>query len=219
MLVSYIVAVDRNGLLGDDRGMPWHLPGDLKRFRSLTMGKPLIMGRKTHELIGRVLPGRDNIVITRQPSYLAPGCLVVHSLAEALRVGAWQLEPATGGEIMIIGGGQIYREAIHLWDKLYLTVVEGNFSGTAFFPLDDLFRQGGCLLHEEAVPVDEHNPHPHTFYVIKRDRSADRELAPALPDSRIRELGTQKQLPVDLSVMFPRCPDKETKEPWSNERT
>src|SRR5437667_2376114 len=106
MLVSLIAAMDCRGLIGDETGLPWHLPKDLRRFRALTMGKPIIMGRKTFELIGKPLPGRFNIVLTKKPEYSPPGCRVARTFQEALSVAEDYLASTGGDEVMIIGGGK-----------------------------------------------------------------------------------------------------------------
>src|SRR5690242_15834273 len=124
MLVSIIAALDRRGLIGAEAGLPWHLPGDLRRFRTITWGKPIIMGRTTFELIGKPLPGRVNIVLSRSPVYSPPGCRVARTLQEALSLAEDCLAASGGNEVMIIGGGKVYAEAIERWDRLYLTVVE-----------------------------------------------------------------------------------------------
>lgn len=130
--ISIIVAIaGEKRVIGKAGGMPWHIPEELKRFKSITMGHPIIMGRKTHESIGRVLPGRTNIVISRGPSYVAKGTIVAHSLEEALRLA--QDQPGND-EVFVIGGGEIYKQAISITDKLYLTVVEGNPEADTFFP-------------------------------------------------------------------------------------
>lgn len=126
--ISLIAAIaSGNRALGKDNKLIYQIPEDLKRFRELTGGHAIIMGRKTYESIGRPLPNRTNIVITRDPNFSADGVQVVHSLGEALQL-------AQGGEVFIIGGGQIYQEAINLADKLYLTVVEGNPEADTYFP-------------------------------------------------------------------------------------
>src|SRR5579862_6435572 len=112
MRVSLIVAMDRNRLIGNETGMPWHLPVDLKRFRRLTTGKPVIMGRKTFEHIGRPLPDRINIVISRQQNYLVPGCIVLHSLDEALLTAKSALPQLGADEIIVIGGGEVFQQAL-----------------------------------------------------------------------------------------------------------
>src|SRR3990167_10858678 len=126
--VSIIVAVaGEKRVIGKKGSLPWYIPQELKRFKEITMGHPIIMGRKTHESIGRVLPGRTNIIITREPNYQAEGCIVVHSLEEALR----QVQDE---EVFVIGGGEIYKQALPLADKLYLTYIDKEIEGDTFFP-------------------------------------------------------------------------------------
>lgn len=123
--------MDANKLIGADGGMPWHIPSELQYFKSVTMGKPLIMGRKTYESIGRPLPGRTNIVVTSQSDYAPEGVVVVHSLEEALAEAKLHL----GGEqeVMIIGGAAICREAMPLTKRIYLTELEQTFTGDTWF--------------------------------------------------------------------------------------
>ncbi len=123
-----IVAMDRNRLIGADNSLPWRLPEDLRYFKQVTMGKPIVMGRLTHESIGRALPGRQNIVVTRDKGYQAAGCEVTTSLAQALELCG------DAPEVMIIGGGQIYAEAMPLADRLYLTFIDAELSGDRYFP-------------------------------------------------------------------------------------
>jgi dihydrofolate reductase len=127
-LLSFVVAMDRNRLIGRDNALPWHLPPDLKRFKALTLGKPVIMGRKTHESIGRPLPGRRNIVISRNASYAAAGCEVVTGLQQAITI------TADAEEAMIIGGVTIYESAMPLVQRIHLTLIEAEFTGDAWFP-------------------------------------------------------------------------------------
>ena len=127
MRISLIVAMGENRVIGANNQMPWHLSADLKRFRQITMGKPMLMGRKTHESIGRPLPGRKNIVLTANPDYQAAGCVVVHSLDEAL-------QEADAEELMVIGGAALYRECLPLAERLYLTLIHREFAGDTFFP-------------------------------------------------------------------------------------
>ncbi len=130
--ISIIVAVaGEKRVIGKKGGMPWYIPAELKRFKEITMGHPIIMGRKTHESIGKALPGRTNIVITHDLSYEASGTIVVHSLDEAIRFAQGKLGDE---EVFIIGGGQIYQEAINLADKLYLTYVDREIEGDVTFP-------------------------------------------------------------------------------------
>jgi dihydrofolate reductase len=126
--LTLIAALARNRAIGRDNAMPWRLPEDLRRFKRLTLGHAVIMGRKTFESIGSPLPGRDNIVITRSPDWSPPGCAVVHSLDAALA------SVESRGEAFVIGGAQIYALAMPLAQRLYLTEIERDFDGDAFFP-------------------------------------------------------------------------------------
>lgn len=130
--ISIIVAVaGKKRVIGKKGGLPWYIPQELKRFKEITMGHPIIMGRKTHESIGRSLKGRTNIVITHKPQYASPGCIIVHSLDEALRRAAL----AQGSdEIFVIGGGEIYKQALPKASKLYLTYIDKEIEGDVFFP-------------------------------------------------------------------------------------
>ncbi|GEK34173.1 dihydrofolate reductase [Kurthia sibirica] len=128
-MISLIVAHDKNRVIGLNNQMPWHLPGDLAYFKRMTMGKPIIMGRNTFESIGRPLPGRKNIIITRNKNYEAQGASVVHSLTEAI-----DLAQNEHDEIMIIGGQQIFTEALPLADRLYVTLIDHEFEGDTYFP-------------------------------------------------------------------------------------
>lgn len=136
--ISIIVALSENRVIGRDNRLPWHIPDDLKRFKRLTTGHAIIMGRKTYESIGRPLPQRTNIIITRDKTFSVEGCVVVHSLDEAVRF-AQKLE-GPEGEIFIIGGGQIFEQALPLVDRLYLTVVRGTHEGDVFFPDYSAFK-------------------------------------------------------------------------------
>lgn len=128
MIISLIAAMARNRVIGKDNRLPWNLPADMKRFRELTLGKPVIMGRKTFESIGRPLPKRKNIIITRDKNYRAEGCIVVHSAKDALKAAE------ESNEVMIIGGEQIFSEFMPLADRMYLTFIEEGFEGDAYFP-------------------------------------------------------------------------------------
>lgn len=134
-VLSLLVAVARNGVIGRDNGLPWHLPEDLKRFKALTLGHPVIMGRKTFESIlaslGKPLPGRENIVVTRSRSYAAPGCRVVHSLGEAVSACAG------ADEAFVIGGAEIFALALPLAQRLYATEIDADVEGDAAFPAYD----------------------------------------------------------------------------------
>lgn len=126
--VNIVVAMADNGVIGRDGGLPWHLPGDLRRFREVTMGHPLVMGRRTHESIGRVLPGRLNIVISRDPSCAAAGCVVVPTLEAALAAAG------DAREIMVVGGAAVYAAALPLAARLFITEVHATVDGDVRFP-------------------------------------------------------------------------------------
>jgi dihydrofolate reductase len=127
-MLSLIAALARNRTVGIENRLPWHLPEDLKYFKATTSGHPIIMGRKTFDSIGRPLPGRHNIVVTRDPSWHREGVTTVHSIAEAIAAADTQ------GEIFLIGGATLYAEALPLADRLYLTEIDADFEGDAWFP-------------------------------------------------------------------------------------
>jgi dihydrofolate reductase len=157
--ISLIVAMGENRVIGVDNRMPWHLPADLKRFRQITWGKPVVMGRKTHESIGRPLPGRKNIVLTSDRNYAAPGCTVVHSLQDALR-------EADAGEVMVIGGSSLYRALLPQADRLYLTLIHREFPGDTFFPEFDwsAWREAA----REDVGEDPDSGLRYSFLLLER---------------------------------------------------
>jgi len=159
MIVSILVAVSRNGVIGRDNQLLWRLPDDLKRFKQLTLGNPIIMGRKTFESIGKPLPGRTSIIITRKPDYTAKGTLVVHSLEEAIAIA----QKHHSEEAFIIGGGEIYRQAQEkdLVHRLYLTRVLSDSEGDTFFEILD--EEKWQLTSEEFHPADERHPVAFSF--------------------------------------------------------
>lgn len=140
MRVSLIVAMAANRTIGLDGGMPWHLPGDLKFFKRTTMGHPVVMGRKTYQAIGGALPGRANIVVTRNKKFTAADADVVHDLPAALRKAKALAEIGGMGEIFVIGGADIYAQALDRADRIYMTEVEGDFPGDTLFPEFDRRR-------------------------------------------------------------------------------
>jgi dihydrofolate reductase len=148
--ITIIAAMARNRAIGIDGKMPWHLPGELEHFKQATMGKPIIMGRKTWQSIGRVLPGRQNIVVTRNRSYQADGCVVASSLEEAI-------ERAAGEEVMIIGGGELYRRALEFSDCLILTRVDCVPEADTWFP--EWCSQDWRQVSSRREPANESNPH------------------------------------------------------------
>ncbi len=158
--LSLIVARARNGVIGRENRLPWHLPVDLQRFKRLTMGKPMVMGRRTWESLPGRLPGRRHIVVSRNPDCVGTGVEVVPSLEAAItRAGAVP-------EVMVIGGARLYAAALPLADRIYLTEVEADVAGDAFFPALD-FSQWRVVSQERA-PADERNPHACTFLVLDR---------------------------------------------------
>jgi dihydrofolate reductase len=153
--ISAIAALDENHVIGRADGrLPWRIPEDSRRFRKLTMGHPVIMGRRTYESIGKPLDGRANIIITRDVSYEAPGCLVVHSLDAAITLARIHDDQ----EIFIGGGEQIYKAALPLCDRLYLTLVDGHFEGTAKFPHYSQFQ--------ELVEKTAHDDGTHRYIFV-----------------------------------------------------
>ncbi len=135
--LSLIVAVAKNGVIGAGNQIPWRLSTDMKRFKSITMGKPVIMGRKTYESIGKPLPGRHNIVVSRDRNFSPDGVDVVPSFEAALATAREALDLNDSEEIMVIGGGEIYRIAIELADRLYMTLVDAEPEGDTYFPTID----------------------------------------------------------------------------------
>lgn len=159
MSISIIVAMAQNRIIGVNNSLPWHLPGDMKWFRRHTLGKSVVMGRKTYESIGKPLPDRSNIVVTRNPEYTAPGCTVVTSIDAAL-------EAAGEGEVMIMGGADLYRQMLPRADRLYLTLVHTEIEGDAFFPEID-WDQWREEERQDCVH-DERNPYDYSFLVLSR---------------------------------------------------
>lgn len=162
MVVSLIVAMAHDRVIGQGGKTPWRLSADLQRFRRLTMGKPVIMGRKTHESIGKVLDGRLNIVLTRNLEYAAPGCRVVHSADEALKAAAG------APEAIVIGGAEVYALFLPLADRMYLTCVQTRAPGDAFFP--PWIRDEWVERYREDHGADAANPSPHRFSILERWR-------------------------------------------------
>lgn len=159
MVVSAIVAASRNNVIGNKGTLPWDLPDEMAYFREVTRGHPVIMGRVTHESIGRALPGRQNIVISSQRGYKAEGCEVVHSLEEALAA-------AKGvSEVFIIGGSQIYQAATPKLDRIYLTRIDADIDGDKFFKLDELAWH---LVSSRHHPADDKHAFAFDMQVWER---------------------------------------------------
>ena len=160
-LISMVVAATENDVIGRDNGMPWHLPDDLKYFKARTMGKPMLMGRKTFESIGKPLPGRTSLVMTRDPNWRAPeGVVVVRSLDEAL---AWSVNVP---ELCAVGGAEIFRLAWPLAQRLFLTRIHATIAGDTFFPKPDPgeWREVDRVEH----PADERHAYPMSFITLDR---------------------------------------------------
>lgn len=163
-----------NRVIGRDQGLPWRLPADMRHFVALTRSKPIIMGRRCHEAIGRALPGRQNIVLSRNRTFRAPGCAVVHSLDSAL--AATSRVP----EIMIIGGEQVYRLFLAQADCIYLTLVHAPIDGDTFFPQLDMakWREAG----RQQRPADADNAYAITFLTLRKRESGHDGTKAALAD-------------------------------------
>ena len=175
MLVSLIVAMGRDRVIGTATGLPWHLPRDLKQFRALTTGKPIVLGRKTLEHVGRPLPQRANIVLTHRTDFAQQGILVAHSVEEALAVAEREAKLLGTDEVVVIGGGEVYAAFLPFAQRLYVTVVDGEFEGTTFFPVDRIEWSKFAVTATVHHPADAKNPHPHTFWQL--DRAASGTLA------------------------------------------
>ncbi len=147
-------------MIGHEGDLPWHLSADLKRFKAMTMGKPLIMGRKTHESIGRPLPGRKNIVLSQSQEFKAEGCTVVHSLEEAL-LAAGEVD-----EVMIMGGSGIYDQSLDRANRLYITKVHAEVSGDVYFPEFDIGEW--VEIEREDHSADDKNDFDYSFVVMER---------------------------------------------------
>lgn len=161
MIISLVVAVGKNGEIGNKGHLLWRLPGDLKKFKEITMGHHMIMGRKTFESIGKALPGRTTVIITRNPKYQKENCLTVTSLESALE----SVEKAGEQEAMIVGGGEIYKQSLPLAHKIYLTEVEFAGEADTFFP--ELDKSDWSLVASEDHPTSVDSP-AWTFKVLKR---------------------------------------------------
>lgn len=162
MIISIIAAMGANGVIGKDNQIPWRLPVDLRYFRKMTLGKAIIMGRKTYESLGRPLDGRQNIVVTRDKAYVAAGCRVVYSITEALEV-------ALGDEVMIIGGAQLYEQLLPWADRLYLTKIEAEFEGDRHFPAINTDK----WFEVSRLTYEPNESFPYRFHFIIMERLAE----------------------------------------------
>ena len=156
-MIKIIVAISKNRVIGDSNKLIWHLPADLKRFKEVTGGHPIVMGRKTYESIGRPLPNRRNIIITRDENYEVDGCEVVNSIEEALLL--------TNSDCFIIGGGEIYKQTLHIADQIYLTQVDEDFDGDTTFPE---LPPSWYVSNKEDFESDEKNPYKYSFILYEK---------------------------------------------------
>ena len=160
MQLSIIVAMDRNRVIGRGGVLPWHISSDLKNFKKITMGKPILMGRKTHDSIGKPLPGRENIILTNNKKYSAEGCTVKNTLDEVYSYCEEQLE------LVVMGGAILYSQTLDKADKLYITEVNASVNGDTFFPeyKSSQWRE----ISRESFNADENNEFDYSFTVLER---------------------------------------------------
>lgn len=159
--LSAVVALSENRVIGRDNQLPWRLPADLKHFKKLTLGHPIIMGRKTYVSIGKPLPQRTNIVLTQEKQFQAPGCIVIHSLDEAIKKGA-----ECDSDIFIIGGAQLYRQSLPLLQFIYMTIIHQHIEGDTFFP--ELQLNEWKEIAREDHSADSDNPLDYSFVTLER---------------------------------------------------
>lgn len=169
ILLSAMVAVSENQVIGVDNGLPWRLSNDLQWFKKVTMGKPIIMGRKTFKSLPGMLPGRPHIVITRDLDFSVKGAIIAHSLEDALSVGRDAAHRTGAHEMVIIGGAEIYRQALEKLDMIYLTRVHATVTGDSFFPALD--PRDWTELSREFHEKSEKNMFDHSFIRLGRKRS------------------------------------------------
>jgi len=162
MKISLVVAMSKNRVIGKDGDIPWKLSDDQKNFRKITMDHPIIMGRKTHESIGRPLDGRLNIILTRDQNYKAQDCTVVHTLDEAIKTSG-DVE-----EVFIIGGEAIYEMCLPQTDRIYLSKVQVNIDGDTFFPELDM-NDWTIIQQESHLETDDKHTYPYNYYILERN--------------------------------------------------
>tara|TARA_Y100000748_G_scaffold151261_1_gene126492 strand:- start:4108 stop:4617 length:510 start_codon:yes stop_codon:yes gene_type:complete len=163
--LALIAAMARNRVIGRDNAMPWHLPEDLRYFKATTLGKPIVMGRKTFDSLGRPLPGRTNIVVSRQPDLRLEGAQVFASIDAALDAARQQAQADGVGEVMVIGGDNLYRQTLERAERIYLTRIESEPEGDAWFPAFD--EQAWAVVSERAVAAGDGYP-AHVYQVLER---------------------------------------------------
>jgi dihydrofolate reductase len=169
MIISAIVAAAKNGVIGHHNSIPWYLPEDFKFFKKTTLNHHVIMGRKCYESIGKPLPNRVNIIVTRDPFYIVNGCITVHAIEEGLQYALDQGET----EVFIIGGGEIYSQSKQYWDRVYLTEVDLEPEGDVFFP--DLPAEEWLEVSRDNRAADDKNAHPYSFVRYERVVSEEEE--------------------------------------------
>lgn len=162
-MISCIAALTPDLVIGQNNALPWHLPADLRHFKTISLGKPIVMGRKTWESIGRPLPGRRNIVLSRDPGFAPAGCEVFRALQQVIDLAESASEPS---EIMVIGGAEVYRLLLPHSQRVYLTWVEAKIQGDAWFPA--LAWNAWREISREEHPADDKNLYPYTFSVLER---------------------------------------------------
>jgi len=158
--LSLIAAMARNRVIGHNNTLPWRLPADLAHFKKTTMGKPMIMGRTTWESLPGLLPGRQHIIVTRHPEYLAEGALISNSIEQAIQLAG------EANEIMFVGGASIYLQVLPLVDRMYLTLIDAEVEGDSFFPEFD--TSDWRVQSEEFYPADERNQYGYNFQQLER---------------------------------------------------
>ncbi|WP_019221507.1 dihydrofolate reductase [Bartonella senegalensis] len=164
--ICLIAAVAENGVIGREGAMPWHLSTDLQRFKALTFGKPVIMGRKTWDSLGHPLPGRTNIVITRNCEFTAQGAVIAHSLSQACSLAKKAASQNGANAIFIIGGGEIFQQGFDIADKIFLTEVLNSIEGDSFFPVFD--KEKWTIVQTQYIPEGDKDSHPTRFVVYER---------------------------------------------------
>jgi len=160
MLISFIVAIANHRIMGRNNQLPWHLPADLQHFKAVTLNKPIVMGRKTYESIGKPLPERTNIILTNNLNYQAPGCYVIHSFDEVLKI------IPDAEEILIIGGATLFEVYLPLVQRMYLTVIDAEVEGDTFFPHFD--EKEWKVISQEDHLADSKNIYPYSFLLLER---------------------------------------------------
>lgn len=158
-MISFLVAFDRNRLIGRENELPWHLPADLEYFKQTTLGKTIVMGRKTYESIGKPLPGRTNVVLTKNTSFKAEGCTILHAPVQVLQISK------PDEEVFVIGGNTVFKAFEPYVERLYITEINASFEGDTYFSMD--YKKWTVVASTEGIQ-DEQNPYKHTFLVLER---------------------------------------------------